>query len=64
MNLEIWCRIYLDRRTPEDVAAELRARSAPKPKTVRRAGGVKILYVCHRFPVPAASAAARSGRST
>ncbi len=25
MNLEIWSRIYLDRRTPEDVAAELRS---------------------------------------
>ena len=25
MNLEIWSRVYLDRRTPEDVAAELRA---------------------------------------
>ena len=23
MNLEIWSRIYLDRRTPDDVAAEL-----------------------------------------
>ncbi len=25
MNLEIWSRIYLDRRSPEDVAAELKA---------------------------------------
>jgi len=24
MNLEIWSRIYLDRRTPEDVTAELK----------------------------------------
>jgi asparagine synthase (glutamine-hydrolysing) len=23
MNLEIWARLYLDRRTPEDVTAEL-----------------------------------------
>ena len=23
MNLEIWSRLYLDRRTPEDVTAEL-----------------------------------------
>jgi asparagine synthase (glutamine-hydrolysing) len=33
MNLEIWSRVYLDRRTPEDVAAELRELDpAPKPK--------------------------------
>jgi asparagine synthase (glutamine-hydrolysing) len=25
LNLEIWCRLYLDGRTPEDVAAELKA---------------------------------------
>ena len=25
MNLEIWSRIYLDRREPQDVTAELRA---------------------------------------
>jgi asparagine synthase (glutamine-hydrolysing) len=25
MNLEIWSRIYLDRRTPADVAAELKS---------------------------------------
>jgi asparagine synthase (glutamine-hydrolysing) len=24
MNLEIWSRIYLDRRTPEDVTVEMR----------------------------------------
>jgi asparagine synthase (glutamine-hydrolysing) len=28
MNLEIWSRIYLDRRTPEDVAAELQGALA------------------------------------
>ena len=31
MNLEIWSRVYLDRRTPEDVAAELHAMG-PSPK--------------------------------
>ncbi len=25
MNLEIWSRIYLDRREPDDVAAELKS---------------------------------------
>jgi asparagine synthase (glutamine-hydrolysing) len=28
MNLEIWSRIYLDRRDPTDVAAELKAHLA------------------------------------
>lgn len=28
MNLEIWSRIYLDRRTPEDVASELKTQLA------------------------------------
>ena len=42
LNLEIWCRVYLDRRAPSDVG-----RSSSK-----EAIGVKILYVCHRFPFP------------
>ena len=25
MNLEVWSRIYLDNRTPDDVAAELKS---------------------------------------
>jgi asparagine synthase (glutamine-hydrolysing) len=31
MNLEIWCRVYLDRRTPGDVAEELRWFTAKLP---------------------------------
>ena len=34
-------RIYLDGRAPDDVAAELKSYA-----------GMKILYVCHRFPFP------------
>ena len=28
LNLEIWARIFLDRRSPADVAAELKAMAA------------------------------------
>ncbi len=42
MNLEIWSRIYLDGRDAADVADELKGR-----------GRMKILYLCHRFPVSA-----------
>ena len=41
LNLEIWCRVYLDRRSPSDVADEL-----------ERGRRMRILYVCHRFPYP------------
>lgn len=30
MNLEIWCRIYLDGRSPEDVASEIEERAAAR----------------------------------
>ena len=42
MNLEIWCRMYLDGAAPQDVADELQEALAR----------MKILYVCHRFPFP------------
>ena len=53
MNLEIWSRIYLDGREPEDVTAELqRARPGVRVAGFHGARGVKVLYVCHRFPYP------------
>ena len=42
LNLEIWARLYLDRR-------DARATSAAELKAIAR---MKILYVCHRFPFP------------
>ena len=30
LNLEVWSRIFLDRRAPGDVAAELKSLSAPQ----------------------------------
>ncbi|MBX3601535.1 MAG: asparagine synthase (glutamine-hydrolyzing) [Rubrivivax sp.] len=32
LNLEVWSRVYLDRRAPDDVADELRALSAPRSR--------------------------------
>ena len=41
MNLEIWCRVYLDGREPPTW-----------PTSSSSHVGMKILYVCHRFPYP------------
>lgn len=35
LNLEVWSRVYLDRRSPDDVADELKALSTPAQRTAR-----------------------------